>query len=226
MRQPNFLMTKKRFVRLLIFLAVFVVILYAYSMSNIEPKQPETEILSESISESPSSAPESSSEPEMNRTKQELHTLLYQVGKFGPDAERKGYVSEEMILEVPRMDCNGPVYDGTDDETLRKGPGLFPQAQLPGPENRNVSIAAHRDVHGKEFYDIDKMTDGDYMYLTYKGKKYVYLFEDSFVTTEDDWEPIRTKDYSCITLQSCTPINVASHRIFVVGRLVDIIDLE
>jgi sortase A len=115
-----------------------------------------------------------------------------------------------------------PTYRGVSDEVLDQGPGLFGAAQLPSAANANVSIAAHRDIGGQEFRDVDKLAEGDYIYLTYRGVEYAYLFEDSFTTHAYDWEPIRTKDYPCVTLQSCTPVLLATHRIFVVGRLVGI----
>lgn len=199
--------------------------------------RPEPEPVAESSREEPEPEPEPSSKPEPPPEPEP--ELLYPVGKFGPDELRLGYVSGEMTLSVPRMDFEGPVYSGEEDitpgsptyqgvsnETLKNGVGLFGASQLPGPSNSNVSIAGHRDIHGMEFYTIDKMTEGDYMYLTYKGKKYVYLYENTLITHDNDWEPIRIKDYGCLTLQSCTPINVATERIFVTGRLVEIIDLE
>lgn len=168
------------------------------------------------------------------------HTpLFYDVGIFGPDDLRREYISGEMILKVPRLNFEGPVYSDIKDITpgslsylgasvdaLANGVTLFGAAQIPTDSNGNVSIAGHRDIYGMEFYDIDKITEGDYMFLEFRGKEYVYLFEDSFVTEDTDWNPIKTKDYGCITLQSCTPINVASHRIFVVGRLVEIRELR
>lgn len=178
--------------------------------------------------------PELTSEPEV-----EPAPLLYTVGKFGPDDLRMEYVSEEMILKIPRISFEGPVYSDIEDITpgslsyqgvssdvLLNGVALFGAAQVPTNSNSNVSIAGHRDIYGMEFYYIDRITEGDYMFLEFRCKEYVYLFEDSFVTEDNDWDPIKTKDYGCITLQSCTPIHVASHRIFVVGRLVEIRELS
>lgn len=162
--------------------------------------------------------------------------LLYPVGAFGPDKARKDYVSGEMILKIPRLNFEGLVfsseeeitagssaYQGVAKATLKKGVGLFGAAQIPTDSNSNVSIAGHRDV---PFRDIDKITTGDYMYLEFRGKEYVYLYEETFVTDPYDWSAIKTKDFGCITLQSCTPVNVSTHRIFVVGRLMEINDLE
>ena len=157
-----------------------------------------------------------------------FHEQVYEVGKlFYPiqDEARLEYDDGAMILEIPRLNFKDPVYNGVDDLTLRKGVGLFDESQLPGPENRNVSIAGHRDIYGCEFYYIDTIQEGDLIYLNYDGKRYTYTFEESFVTHDSDWEPIRVKEFSAITLQSCTPIGVASHRIFVVGKLTAIEDL-
>jgi sortase A len=188
------------------------------------------------------SAPESSSEPE---SEPEPESLKFPVGKFGPvfseygeDTERLAYVSGEMMLRVPRMDFEGAVYSseqditqgsatyqGVNNDVLAQGVGLFGASQMPCESNSNVCIAGHRDIEGMEFWDIDKVTVGDYLYLTYQGKEYVYLYENTLITHDKDWEPIRTKDYSCITLQSCTPLYVATERIFVTGRLVAVNDV-
>lgn len=164
--------------------------------------------------------------------------LLYPVGAFGPDQLRLDYVSGEMILRIPRLDFEGPVHSGEVDitpgsatyksianSTLDNGVGLFGASQLPSESNSNVSVAGHRDIRGMEFYYIDTIELGDPVYLEYQGKEYSYVVEDIFETTPDDWEPIRVKEYGCITIQSCTPIGIASHRIFVVGRFQGVKDI-
>lgn len=169
------------------------------------------------------------------REKPDLHIQHFPIDKYGPDEERENYQSGDMLLIIPKLNLNLPVLsdpdlsivnDGVSQETLNQGVGLFKQAQLPGPENRNVSIAGHRDIYGKEFYYIDTLEKDDFIYLIYQGKRYTYEFEEQFITTPDDWDPISIKDYSRITLQSCTPINVASHRIFITGRLIDIEEID
>ncbi|MCL2056691.1 MAG: class E sortase, partial [Oscillospiraceae bacterium] len=187
--------------------------------------------------QTPPPAPKQEPEPEPEIETEPIRE--YPVGRFGPDELRREYISGEMTLRVPRMDYDGPVfsseqditqgtptYQGVSDNVLDRGPGLFGAAQLPGLGNANVSIAAHRDIVGREFWDIDKMQEGDYIYLTFRGREYVYLFEDSFVTHDKDWDPVRVKEYGVVTLQSCHPIFIASHRMFVVGRLVAVIDDE
>jgi sortase A len=227
---------------LVIGLGVVGVLLWQHFHKTPEPLPEPIVVQSSSQPESSSKPePESSSEPEPEEEK-----LKFPVGKFGPifndygpDTERLEYVSGEMILRVPRMEYEGPVYcseqditqgsvtyQGVNNGVLDQGPGLFGASQMPSESNSNVCIAAHRDIVGKEFWDIDKVTEGDYLYLIYKGKEYVYLYENTLITHDRDWEPIRTKDYSCITLQSCTPIYIATERIFVTGKLVAVNDVD
>lgn len=148
----------------------------------------------------------------------------YPVGDLIIVPERDLYDDGDLQLYVPRLDLVAPIYNGIDDETLKKGVGLFTYSQLPGlmERNSNVSLAGHRDIYGEEFYYIDTITQGDMLYLTYGGSLYTYEYEYTIITHDRDWDPIRVKDYSCITLQSCTPIGLATERIFVVGRLVGI----
>lgn len=175
--------------------------------------QPVVEQVDEPIPQ-PEPAPEVQEEPE----------FYYPIGVFIDTPQRKAYVDGDLVLGIPRIGYEGPVLNGVTDDVLERGVGLFDQAQLPGPmeQNGNVSIAGHRDIHGSEFYDIDKIAEGDEIRLTYQDSVYLYRVEQSFVTHSEDWEPIKVQEYPCVTLQSCTPIGSAIDRIFVVGRLVEI----
>lgn len=134
--------------------------------------------------------------------------------------EREGYTDGELILRVPRLSLEAPVMGETTDQALEKGVGLYEYSQPPGPGNRNVCIAGHRDIHGKEFYYIDTITDKDLLYLEYQGMLYTYEYLDTQIVAADDWSPIYSKDYSCLTLTSCDPIGTALNRIVVTAKLV------
>lgn len=141
-------------------------------------------------------------------------------------AERKGYQDGQLTLLIPSLGKTLPLYNGVSNEVLKKGAGLYDCAQLPGPGNRNVSIAGHRNGirlgvvnDNAPFYYIDSLTDGDYLYLVDKDHIYRYLYEDTETVEADDWGPIYSQGFSCLTITSCTPIGVSSHRIVVRGRL-------
>lgn len=165
--------------------------------------------------------PEESGPESQPETESEAAVYYYPPGTLIDTPERKAYVDGDMTLYIPRIQFEGPVLDGVTNDVLEKGVGLFDQAQLPGPmsNNSNVSIAGNREETGKEFYEIDKLEIGDQIILTYQENTYVYVVEETFVTGSEDWEPIKVREFSCVTLQSRTPIGSGVDRIFVVGRL-------
>lgn len=143
---------------------------------------------------------------------------------------RQKYQSGDLQLIIPKLAVDAGVWDGTDPKTLDKGACLYEYAQLPGEGNRNVSIAGHRNgrVNGAVtddaiFYYIDTLGEGDYLYLADQDKIYRYLYLDTEVVEADDWGPIYSQGFSCLTLTSCTPIGISSHRIIVRGKLEEIL---
>lgn len=141
--------------------------------------------------------------------------------------ERQSYVSGDLTLIIPKLDFNEEIENGTDAISLNLGPGLYEYAQLPGDGNRNVSIAAHRNTsrNGKIgvwfFYYIDTLTTGDYLYLVDETNIYQYEYEKTTVVDPYDWGPIYSQGYSCLTLTSCEPIGISTHRIIVLSKLVN-----
>ena len=125
------------------------------------------------------------------------------------------------------------MYNGTTAEVLKKGVGLYDYAQLPGRGNRNVSIAGHRNnrVNGRvtddaPFYYVDTIGPGDFLYLYDDENIYRYVHEETYVVEETDWGPIYSQGFSCLTITSCEPIGVNTHRIIVVGRLDEIFERD
>ena len=151
----------------------------------------------------------------------------YPVGKLVVTTDREAYENGNLRLVIPSLDQDVLVQNNVDTESLRSGPGLYEYAQLPAPDtNANVSIAGHRDIEGEEFYYIDRLTDGDLMYLVYQEKVYIYQYESTQIIQSDDWNPIACKDYPCLTLTSCDPIGTFINRIVVTGRLVDVWEMN
>jgi len=147
-------------------------------------------------------------------------------GKLVVTKERREYKDKSLTLRIPALNVTYEVNDGTDAEALRVGVGLYEYAQLPGEGNRNVSIAGHRNglSGGKvtdkaPFYYVDKLKEGDYLYLSDSNNIYRYTWEWATVIERDNWDPIRTTGYSCITLTSCHPIGTDNQRIIIRGKL-------
>ena len=245
----------RKFFTALFIISVFVVVgtsLYKLYLESLPPKPTVNSVSKEEYK--PPVIPDDPSLPSSNSLKTGLHDQKFAIGKFGPNKERLAYQSGDMVLYIPKMDIIEPVLSipiseimETEEykrlsekdklafllskmqEALDEGITLFNESAVPGTGNRNVSIAGHRDAKNKEFYYIDQLSDGDLIYIIYKNRQYVYEYEETIVTDEDDWEPIKSKDYNLITLQSCEPIaplNGKYDRIFVTAKLKEIIFLD
>ena len=127
-------------------------------------------------------------------------------------------------LEIPKIDVDTMVVEGTSLAALRAGAGHFPETPLPG-ELGNVAIAGHRTTYGRPFARIDELVKGDKIVLTTPVGKYTYEVVDRpFVVTPTDYDAV-VNDYpqggSFVTLSSCHPEGSASHRIIVRAELVE-----
>lgn len=154
-------------------------------------------------------------------------------GRLTVTDARKGYTDGALRLIIPKLSVDVPVLNGVDKQTLLRGVGLYDYAQLPGEGDDNVSIAGHRNglrggkiTDNMPFYYINTLTEGDYLYLRDAGHIYQYRWQLTQVIAPDNWDPIRTQGFSCLTLTTCTPIGVADHRLVVRGELVKVLPLE
>ncbi|MDR1643137.1 MAG: class E sortase [Clostridiales bacterium] len=140
------------------------------------------------------------------------------VGELVVTPERSAY-DGSMTLVVPKLSLEMPVQDGATLANLKKGPSLFEFAGLPGNSDTNVAIAGHRS--GGMFLDLDKLGEGDFIYLVCKDRVFKYLFKETEVVLPQEWRVVASQGFSCVSLITCTPVNVADHRLVVRGELVD-----
>lgn len=98
-------------------------------------------------------------------------------------------------------------------------------SDLPNTERGNVAFAGHRAGRWNFFLDIDKLDDGDEIYLEVDAYRFIYLVEWVIVTDKYDWDPIDPTAYPAITLQTCEPVGVPNPdwRLFVRGKLDEVI---
>ncbi|MCL2462438.1 MAG: class E sortase [Defluviitaleaceae bacterium] len=127
--------------------------------------------------------------------------------------ERQAYQDGAMRIIIPALGVDLPVSNGVTLADLKKGPGLFDYAALPGEGDRNTSIAGHRS--SGVFYYLDKLKEGDCVYLVYDGHVFTYLFKDRKDVEPTDWSVLTNQGFSCLTLITCDPIKQADHRMIV-----------
>ena len=122
---------------------------------------------------------------------------------------------------VPRMGINMILVDGTDHETLKKGPGRNLRTFMPG-QNRLVYIAGHRTTYLAPFSHIDLMRKGDRITLQVPYGTFVYRVNGDRVVPADDTAVLRSPRHELLILQACHPRFFASHRFLVYARLVHV----
>ncbi|MFO7294556.1 MAG: class D sortase [Clostridia bacterium] len=123
------------------------------------------------------------------------------------------------IMEIPKIDLKVAVAEGTDKKTLKKAVGHFEGTAMPG-EAGNFAVAGHRSYTYNEFFNrLDEVEVGDEIKVKTTKGEFVYEVTDIFVVEPHEvWVLDPTPDPT-ITLVTCTPIRVATHRLIVKGKL-------
>ena len=146
------------------------------------------------------------------------------------DAYRAGNVKVGKALtrlQIPSLDLDTIVVEGTTPAALRAGAGHYPETPLPG-EAGNVAIAGHRTTYGRPFNRMDDLKPGDKVILTTPIGKHTYeIISKPYVVSPNDWTPIEEypEGGSFLTLTSCHPEGSAAYRIVVRAELVESSDV-
>jgi sortase A len=122
-------------------------------------------------------------------------------------------------LTIERLDLDVLVVEGTDDATLRKGPGRDRRSFMPG-EGKLVYLAGHRTTFLAPFADIDRLRPGDRMSLETPYGRFVYAVTGHRVVEKTDLSVLRPTSRETLRLQACHPRFFASRRWVVSARLV------
>lgn len=124
------------------------------------------------------------------------------------------------ILEIPKIDIKVAVQEDTDEKTLNYAVGHFKESVMPG-EIGNFAVAGHRNyTYNKFFSNLDKLEDGDKIKVTTKDDAYTYTVCSLEVVTPDKVEVLNSQDNEkTITLITCTPKYLGTHRLIIKGKL-------
>ena len=122
-------------------------------------------------------------------------------------------------IKVPRMGINMIFVNGTDHETLKKGPGRDMRTFMPG-EDRLVYIAGHRTTYLAPFSHIDRLRSGDRITLEVPYGIFVYAVTHHRIVKATDLSVLRSPRHELLELQACHPRFFATHRFIAYARLV------
>ena len=126
-------------------------------------------------------------------------------------------------VDIPKIGVYLPVQHGTDADTLEKSVGHVVGTSLPvGGSSTHAVLSAHSGLaSAKLFSDIDQLTEGDTFYIHVLGKVLAYKVDTINTVLPTDTHLLQIedgKDY--VTLVTCTPFGVNTHRLLVRGHRV------
>ncbi len=124
-------------------------------------------------------------------------------------------------IEMPTLDKDYVAVEGTDQATLQKGPGHYPETALPG-EGRTVAIAGHRTTYLAPFRYIDQLAEGDEIVIEMPWARFTYEFEEQLIVEPAQTEVTDTVGYERLVLTACHPLYSAAQRIVVFAKLEDV----
>ena len=124
-------------------------------------------------------------------------------------------------MRVPRLGLKMILVNGTDDSTLRKGPGRDLRTYMPG-EGQLVYIAGHRTTYLAPFAHIDKIRMGDSVTLELPYGTFRYTVFRRRIVAADDLAVLHSHGREVVVLQACHPRFFASRRYLVYARLAEV----
>lgn len=133
-----------------------------------------------------------------------------------------GYIS------IPKINIKLAIYHGTAEDVLQTGVGHLGGTKLPiGDDSSHSVLAAHRGLpSARLFTDIDQMKKGDMFYIHIFNETFAYQVDQiSDMIDKDDTEALQEalavkEGEDKVTLFTCTPYGVNSHRLLVRGTRV------
>ena len=124
-------------------------------------------------------------------------------------------------LEIPKIGVRLPIFHGTGRKALEQGCGHLMGTSLPtGGKGNHAVLSAHRGLpSAKLFTDLDQLRKGDYFYLHILNKVLAYRVDQiRTVLPEDSRDLAIDPNQDYVTLVTCTPYGVNTHRLLVRGR--------
>ena len=145
----------------------------------------------------------------------------------GASAPPLAYVQQLTVggamayVDIPKINVYLPVQHGTDADTLEKSVGHVVGTSLPvGGSSTHAVLSAHSGLaSSKLFSDIDQLAVGDVFYIRVLGDTLVYEVDSIHTVLPTDTSLLQIedgKDY--VTLVTCTPFGVNTHRLLVRGH--------
>lgn len=150
-------------------------------------------------------------------SKKEIEEGRKEYAKMLEVREKIGYI------KIPSIRLALPIYAGTSEEVLQKAAGHLEGSSLPvGGKDTHAIITAHRGLPtARLFTDLDKVERGDKFYIHNIEKTLAYQVDSIKVIKPEEINYLQIiKGHDYVTLLTCTPFMINSHRLLVRGHRV------
>ncbi|MDE6625602.1 MAG: class C sortase [Lachnospiraceae bacterium] len=126
-------------------------------------------------------------------------------------------------IEIPAIDIEYPIFHGTTEDVLLQGIGHVQGSSFPvGGENSHAVLAGHSGLNQRRlFTDLDNLEPGNVIYIHVFNEELIYEVYQTIVIEAGDTDYLRIiPGEDMITLVTCTPYGVNSHRFLVQAKRV------
>lgn len=127
-------------------------------------------------------------------------------------------------IEIPKINVHLPIYHGTSSDVLEKGVGHIQSTSLPiGGTSTHCVLTGHTGLPSAELFTrLDELNIGDIFYIHVLNKVLTYKVYETKVILPDEIEELQVvKDKDYVTLVTCTPYGVNTHRLLVKAEQVE-----
>ena len=138
-------------------------------------------------------------------------------------AEQLSVGGAMCYIDIPKVGVYLPVQHGTGAETLERAVGHVVGTSLPvGGAGTHAVLSAHSGMaSAKLFSDIDQLVKGDVFYIHVLGEVLAYEVDQIATVLPGDTSLLQIEDgQDLVTLVTCTPFGVNTHRLLVRGHRV------
>lgn len=205
---------KRRFLEFFILAAGLMVFLYPFVSNFVSEKQQENVIVGyESIVEN---SEKKRIQEEWKKAKD--YNLYPQNYDDVLNIDGNGIMG---FIEIPKIDVSVPIYHDTHEEILKKGIGHVKQTELPiGEKGNHPVLIGHRGLPGNELFTrLDELEEGDLFELHILDKVFLYKVSRISVVLPEEINHIPEEEgKDLVTLVTCTPYGVNTHRLLVKGE--------
>lgn len=152
--------------------------------------------------------------------------------KIGADYQKVLNINDDGLIgyiDIPKINVYLPIYHGTDSKVLAKGAGHLQNTSLPvGGESTHSVISAHSAYPCETFFDyLTDMQVGDEFYIHILDRTLKYQIDQIKVILPEEVNSLRiVKGEDLVTLLTCTPYSVNTHRLLVRGKKVEYDDTK